>query len=181
MLDETKAWELLKSLNAPQELLQHVAAVRDTCDKVVGKLREANPELKINKSLVLTGAVLHDIGRTKTQGIDHGIAGAKIIRGLGTNEEYEKIARICERHLGAGIPKEEAIKLGLPAADYVPKTMEEKIVCYCDKMVDDVDGKTTVYTPEWAALHYEQKHGKDSGPAKRIRELNKFFEDLLKG
>lgn len=182
MLDEKKARELLKALNAPQEILQHVEAVRETCFDFVDKLREANPNLKINKSLVVVGALLHDIGRTRTQGIDHGVEGGKIIRELYPGDsETEKIARICERHLGGGIPKEEAVKLGLPEADYTPKTLEEKIICYCDKMIDDVDSKTTVHDPDWAAVHYELKHGKNSGPAKRVRELNKFFEDLLKG
>jgi len=40
-----------------------------------------------------------------------------------------------ERHVGAGITQEEAVKLGLPPRDYVPQTLEEKIVCYADKLI----------------------------------------------
>lgn len=43
-------------------------------------------------------------------------------------------AKFAEHHLGAGIPKNEAIKLGLPARDFIPKTLEEKIVTYADKL-----------------------------------------------
>ena len=50
--------------------------------------------------------MLHDIGRSKTQGIMHGVEGAKIATELGLPEA---IVNIIERHLGAGIPKEEAM------------------------------------------------------------------------
>ena len=31
---------------------------------------------------------------------------------------------------------EEAASLGFPLGDYIPRTLEEKIVCFADKMVD---------------------------------------------
>ena len=34
-----------------------------------------------------------------------------------------------------GIDKEYAKILGLPPKDYLPKTLEEKIVCYADKLI----------------------------------------------
>jgi hypothetical protein len=47
----------------------------------------------------------------------------------------EKLARIAEHHVGAGIPAGEAKELGLPEKDLVPHTAEEKIVTYADKLV----------------------------------------------
>ena len=72
------------------------------------------------------------MGRLKTQGIYHGIEGAKILE-----EHYfpQKVARIAEVHIGAGIPEEEAILLGLPPRDYMPLTLEEKLVAHADNLI----------------------------------------------
>lgn len=43
---------------------------------------------------------------------------------------------IIRRHVGAGIASEEAKSLGLPDLDYIPRSLEERIVCFADKMVD---------------------------------------------
>lgn len=180
MLDEKRARDLLKTLKVPKEVVEHSEIVYETCMNLVELLRERNPALRINKRLVAVGALLHDIGRLKTQGIDHGVMGAQIIRDLNVknSQDLEKVALICERHLGGGIGKKEAVKLGLPEKDYLPKTIEEKIIAYCDNMVDDANGPV-VHDPAWAAIDYEKKHGKNSEPAKRVRELNKFFENIL--
>ena len=84
--------------------------------------------------LVEAGALLHDIGRSKTHGIKHGVKGAKIAKKLGLSEN---IIKIIERHIGAGLPAEEARKLGLPNRDFIPETLEEKIVCHSDNLVDE--------------------------------------------
>lgn len=88
--------------------------------------------LQINAELVRLGGLLHDIGRSRTQGIDHAIVGAAIARGLGFPEP---IIRIIETHIGAGITAGEAARLGLPKRDYIPVTPEEKIVSYADNLV----------------------------------------------
>lgn len=52
----------------------------------------------------------------------------------------EAFARVCQRHTGAGITRQEVLeqKLPLPLPDddsepYMPETIEEQIVCYADK------------------------------------------------
>ena len=42
---------------------------------------------------------------------------------------------IIERHIGAGITKDEAKILGLPEKSYVPQTLEEKIVAHADNLI----------------------------------------------
>ena len=181
MLDERAARDLLKTLKVPKEVMEHAEVVHETCMNLLDLLRAANPALRINKRLVSVGSLLHDIGRSKTHGIDHGIVGAQILRDLNVKNDtdIEKLAKICERHVGGGISRSEAVKLGLPPGDYIPKTIEEKIISYCDNMVDDSGGTSVVRDPTWAAVDYERKHGKNSEPAKRVRELNKFFERIL--
>jgi len=171
----------LISFNPPQELIDHCEAVHSLCMKLAGTLNKKNPAIHIDKKLVSVGALLHDIGRTRRQGVDHGVAGAQILRNLNaTNDAFlEKVARICERHIGGGIRHAEAKKLGLPDGDYVPRTLEEKIISYCDNLVDEENGAVVIREPEWVLEKYEKKHGKDSEPALMIKELNRFFETVL--
>ena len=63
--------------------------------------------------------------------IKHGIIGAKLLR----DEGLERHARVCERHTGTGLTREqiERQQLPLPVADYQPETLEEQVVCYADK------------------------------------------------
>jgi len=94
-------------------------------------------KVHIDLDLVRAGALLHDIGRGRTHGIRHAVAGAELARELGLPEE---LALIIERHIGAGIESEEAKRLGLPPKDYLPLTVEEKIVAHADNLAGK-DGK----------------------------------------
>ena len=89
--------------------------------------------------LIRTGSLLHDLGRFRCKpgtkdSYKHGVEGARMIR-----EELsdERLARICERHSGGGISKEDIEQQGLdlPKKDLLPETREEKIICYADKLV----------------------------------------------
>ena len=86
--------------------------------------------------------MLHDIGIFKCDAagiqcygtepyICHGRIGAELLR----SEGFPRHARVCERHTGAGITKAQIIaqNLPLPQQDFLPETMEEKVICYADK------------------------------------------------
>ena len=87
----------------------------------------------VDMKAVIAGALLHDIGRSRSQTVKHGAQGAEILENEGVDR---KVVEIVRRHVGAGISPEEAKKLGLPDFDYIPRTLEERIVCFADKMVD---------------------------------------------
>lgn len=97
--------------------------------KIAQKLRIRNVDLE----LVQIGALLHDIGRSQTHGVTHAYVGSCMLRDSGLPEP---IIKIVERHIGAGIPSNEAVNLGLPDTDFIPQTIEEKVVAYADKLVD---------------------------------------------
>ncbi len=84
--------------------------------------------------LVRAGALLHDIGRSVTHSVMHPVVGAKIAR---DRNLPEAIVHIIQRHIGAGITPGEARKLGYPAGDYMPHSLEEKIVGMADKLTGD--------------------------------------------
>lgn len=106
------------------------------------KICDAHPELRLDRGFVEEAAMLHDIGiyRCDAPGICcfgsepyicHGIIGAEMLRAEG----YPRHARVCERHTGAGLTIEDIIgqNLPLPHKDFLPETLEEKLVCYADK------------------------------------------------
>ncbi len=88
---------------------------------------------KVDVVLVEAGALLHDLGRGKTHSINHVVEGVKIAQSAGLPES---VLAIIRRHLGGGLTDAEAQALGWPKADYVPRTLEEKIVSYADKLIE---------------------------------------------
>ena len=99
--------------------------------RIGGELVDAG--FDVDLALVEAGALLHDLGRSVTHGIGHGAVGGELARGLGLPLA---VVRIIERHVGAGIPADEALELGLPVGVYVPDSLEEKLVCYADKLAE---------------------------------------------
>jgi uncharacterized protein len=126
--DREFALELLRKLKVPYAVRRHSINVADKAQLIANKIKNT----KVDKSLIEIGALLHDIGRAKTHGFKHAIIGGKILRERGFPTE---VARICETHILGGLDKEDAKELGLPDKDFLPKTLEEKIVCLADKMI----------------------------------------------
>jgi len=157
-----KCLALLKESGCSDEVIRHCKAVRDVAVKMAHR---AYADIK----LVEAGALLHDIGRSKTHGILHGVEGAKIAKNL---DLPESIVNIIERHLGAGISLEVAKQLGLPAKDYAPKTLEEKIVCHADNLIDNCQRQPIEQEVE-RALHDGYKEY-----AERLVSLHKELSDI---
>lgn len=122
--------ELLRRENTPENVIQHCIAVCRKAMKIAANFDNAD------KDLIRKGALLHDIGRSRTHGITHAVVGAEIAREHGYPDE---VVNIIERHIGAGITAEEAVKLGLPEKSYVPQTLEEKIVAHADNLISGTE------------------------------------------
>lgn len=127
-------------------LVLHSTQVRDKALSIAGNPALAN--LDINLQIVNDGALLHDIGIGRCNAPDihctgteryllHGTIGARMLREYGEAEglDLEALARICERHTGAGLTADDvrALDLPLPPVDLLPVTLEEKLVCLADK------------------------------------------------
>jgi len=135
-LNEKNAITLLQSSGCSTDVIEHCKAVADYARKIAinirdNSIRKGHP-VQIDVESVFVGALLHDIGRSRTHGIGHAVAGARIAIENGLDV---KLVNIIERHIGAGIPKEEASGLGLPEKDYLPVTIEEKIVAHADNLI----------------------------------------------
>ena len=124
-----EALNLLQKVDCPQQVIEHAKFVSKVALEIASKCERNG--VTINKELIEISALLHDIRRSKTHGIRHAVVGAQIAR---ENGLPESLVRIIENHIGAGIPREEAEKLGLPPKDYLQITPEERIVAYADKI-----------------------------------------------
>ena len=118
--------DLLRDAGCSTKVIAHCRAVRDCACGYAAH----NPE--INFHLVEQGAMLHDIGRSRTHDIRHAQCGADLVRSMGLGEE---IARIVECHTGAGLTADECTLLGLSPRDCMPMTTEEKIVTHSDNLI----------------------------------------------
>lgn len=117
---------ILSSSGCGDEVVEHCKAVAKLAVRMARRCGA-------DEGLVEAGALLHDIGRSKTHGIAHGIEGAKLASEL---KLPQQLVRIIETHVGGGITRAEAARQGLPKKDYVPRTLEEKIVAHADNLMD---------------------------------------------
>ena len=97
--------KLLEKENTPPNVISHCEAVYRKAMKIAANFDN------VDEDLIKKGALLHDIGRSKTHDITHAVEGVKIAEKYGYSED---VLKIIERHIGAGITKEEASNLGLP-------------------------------------------------------------------
>jgi uncharacterized protein len=162
-----QAIELLHKNKCPKTVIDHCKAVADLSVEIATKLQTKN--FKVNLQLVEAGALLHDIGRVRSHKVDHGLIGAKVVESEGLPKEVTNIVR---RHVGGGISSEEATQFGWPKDDYMPETIEEKVVSYADKRIDK--DKRVPIELEIKRLNVEHKEA-----AERVRKLHEEITHLL--
>ena len=161
--------------------LRHILLVhsRAVADKALA-IADCHPELSLDRQFIEEAAMLHDIGivRCNAPGIQcfgtepyicHGRIGAEMLRAEG----FPRHARVCERHTGAGITRRQIIaqKLPLPQQDFLPETMEEKVICYADNFFSKshLDEEKTIEQ----AIASLSKFGEEG--VARFREWVKMF------
>ena len=101
-----------------------------------------HPDWHLDNDFIFEASMLHDIGIIFTDApgiycsgnepyIRHGVIGASMLRAEG----LPRHARVCERHTGTGLTRDDIVSqhLPLPEQDFLPETLEEQIICYADK------------------------------------------------
>jgi uncharacterized protein len=123
-------------------LATHSVLVAREARKIAGEFNERHPQCDIDLEFLTEAALLHDIGIRDCDAEDifcfgqdpylrHGVIGREILE----KEGLPRHALVCERHTGAGISVQEVRSgsLPLPERDYLPQSLEEKIICVADK------------------------------------------------
>ncbi len=126
-----QAIQLLYESRCSRNVIKHCKAVAELATEIAEVCKEKG--LDVDLELVKIGALLHDIGRSKTHSIHHAVVGAEIARSLGLPKP---VISIIKRHVGGGITTKEAERLGWTKDIYIPQTLEEKIVSYADKLIE---------------------------------------------
>jgi tRNA (cytidine56-2'-O)-methyltransferase len=116
---------ILRNAGCSEDVVAHCEAVARVATRIAKRCRA-------RMDVVEAGALLHDVGRARTHSIEHAVEGARLAREEGLPDE---IVLIIERHIGAGILSGEASSLGLPEKDFMPETLEEKIVSHADNLI----------------------------------------------
>jgi len=162
-----QALQLLET-KCSAKVVNHCNAVAKLALETATILKERG--LKVDSELVEVGALLHDIGRSKTHTVHHAVVGAKIAKAAGLPDS---VVSIIKRHVGGGITASEAEKLGWPEDVYVPITLEEKIVSYADKLIEKDKRASIDLVVE--QLSGEQKYE----AAERVRKLYEEITCLI--
>ncbi len=150
--------KLLEDLNCSRYIIKHSNAV-------LNKAQSISKNFDVDLDLVHAGALMHDVGRLKTQNICHGIEGALILK---ENGFPDAVSRIAEVHIGAGIPRNEARLLGLPDKDYIPVTLEEKIVTHADNLIHG----TKEVSLKFVMTKWEKSMGINHPSLDRVKNLH---------
>ena len=164
-----EAIKILKENGCSPRVIKHCEAVAELAVRIAnGCLRNG---INVDIQLIHIGALLHDLGRSKTHSVHHVVVGAEIARSLNLPAS---IISIIERHVGGGITLKEASELGWPNKSYMPETLEEKIVAYADKLIEDAK----VVPVEKTIQKLKEELGADHPAIKRVMNLHKEISNL---
>ncbi len=125
--NEAECIKILKDAGCSKRVIIHCCTVKTVAEQIM-------MNVKCDRELVTAGALLHDLGRAKDHSIYHAIIGADMAQDLDLPDE---IVNIIRKHTGAGLDEQDVEEMGLPRGDYMPSTIEEKIVAHSDNMVSD--------------------------------------------
>jgi uncharacterized protein len=117
--------DLLRKAGCSERIISH-------CRAVCAVALSFSQSPTVNRDLVREGAMLHDIGRSRSHTIAHAQEGAAILRRMGIRED---VVRVAERHIGAGLSADECSLLRLQPRDCMPHSLEEQIVANADNLV----------------------------------------------
>jgi uncharacterized protein len=115
--------------------------VHTHCEIVCAIAERLVDGLGVDVGLVRAGCLLHDIGvyRLYSGGVldharyvRHGVLGHGLLAEAGF---AETLCRFCSHHVGVGLTRDDVRRqdLPIPVADYLPETVEERLVMYADK------------------------------------------------
>ena len=157
--------KLLRAAGCEEAVIKHCIAVAELALEIAAANKNRNKNKNIDEELIFTGALLHDMGRARSHGVEHGFLGGELAKASGLDD---RLVKIIQRHVGAGITAEEAKQLGLPPISLMPETIEEKIVAYADCLIEGTR-RTSV---EHAMSNLKKKLGARHPAVERLKKLH---------
>jgi len=161
--DYRECLAILAQAHVPEDVVEHVKTV-ERLASYLGELARKNG-YQADADLITAGSLLHDIGRAKTHGIEHAVLGARMLREMGIDD---RVVNIVEVHVGAGLDTEDAARFSLPEKNYMPRTVEEKIVAHADNLISGSD---------WGGIGPALKRAKGHG-RKEFERMQKLHREI---
>lgn len=171
--------DLLKNQGMTAEDLEHSIQVAKKALEIGSRIRA-----DLDMELIGRGALFHDLGKTETHGITHGLIGSEKGADLGLPAT---VNAIMEKHIRGGLTEPEAIELGLPVKDYTLHLLEERVIIYADRLVDIIhDGIVGIEEEGDAETRFKEilkeeiKYGKNDITTKRYYRYHDEIQSLMK-
>ncbi len=170
MISEEQALELLKKYIKKEKRIKHSIGVAEAAYKLAKKIKQHHTELNLNPEKVKIAALLHDIGR-ETEG-DHEINSVNILKKEGLNEIEDIVMH--------GTMYEISILRGKENKEFLPTTIENKIVAYADCLFFHEEGMTLKerFKDGKARAKSEEKLKSIEMAEKRFQDMEKELLDL---
>lgn len=156
-----EALAILKDEGCDYAVIRHSEAVESLALEMGQRIEGCDLEL------VSRGALLHDVGRGVTHDIWHVVRSVEILE---RSEIDDEIIEIVRRHVGAGLTAEEASRLGFPPGQYMPETVEQKVVAHADNLTGNPGSPDARRTVKEAVVRL-RKNGKLAA-SERVMKLH---------
>lgn len=162
--DREACLTILDEVGLDERTRAHVLAVERLARRLAARADE------VDERVVQAGALLHDVGRAVTHGIDHVPEGVALLEARGVDE---RVIDCVATHVGAGIEPEQAQAWGWPKRRYVPERLEERIVAHADNLTfGTAYGRLADVEDKLASQDLDEV-------AERVRELHEDLEAQL--
>ncbi|TQD23451.1 HDIG domain-containing metalloprotein [Methanolobus vulcani] len=161
MISREAALNILTESGCNKKVIAHCIAVSDLAKEIAAGIKSQGKDVDID--LVEIGGLLHDLGRAQSHGIDHAILGVELAKSYGLEPGIQELIK---RHIGAGITRDEARELHLPDNDYIPVTLEQKIVAHADNLLVGTERISIE-----KRIHKMEKKGIGKGSIDRVKAL----------
>lgn len=165
--------EVLSRHYDPSTPLYHVLVIHSTlvtakAMKIARAHLSRQPDEAIDLEFLTEAALLHDIGIKLCDApeiyctgsepyIRHGILGKQLLEAEG----LPRHGLVCARHTGSGISRDDVREqaIPLPEDDYLPVSVEEKIICIADKFYSKKPSRLWKEAEQTSILKSIRKYG----------------------
>ena len=140
--NEDECLKIMKACNMFPNIIAHSIQVKNVAAAIVDNLK---PGITVNKELVIAGALLHDIGKTRSiieRNYRHDLMGSAMLREMGLDEA----AFICETHVIMTNFSETGPLLETEIVHYADKRVKhDSVVSLEERLKDLIERYGTTY------------------------------------
>ncbi len=158
-----RALFLLKKYIKDEKTLAHSIVCSRKAYEMAEKIHLNHPDLLVDPEKVRIGALLHDIGKSRPG--EHEVNSVEILREEGLNDLADIV---CHSY-----PYEIFLLKGQERPEYLPRSLENKIIIYADYLIDQ-EAKEVPMEQRIAEIKLRKKDQKERMAALALAEPRLF-------